>query len=137
MLVRALGLEAEIGNVASFNDIEQSDYYYESLLIAKQLGIVTGVDGSSFNPKGEISRQDMMVIVARALKLAGKLQSEGSAEDLDGFLDASSVAGYAQASVAALISEGIIQGDGSSIHPAGSATRAQAAVVIYRIYQNL
>lgn len=134
LLVRALGLQAESDGNDSFKDIKQDDYYYESLTIAKQLGIVTGVDGSNFNPKGEISRQDMMVIVARALKLAGKLSAEGNMDDLNGFLDASNVAEYAQDSVAALINEGIIQGDGSSINPTGSTTRAQAAVVIFRIF---
>ncbi|MCR2806294.1 fibronectin type III domain-containing protein [Paenibacillus soyae] len=137
LLVRALGLQAEVDANESFKDISEDDYYYESLLIAKQLGIVTGVDGSNFHPNGEISRQDMMVIVARALKLAGKLSSEGSMDDLNGFLDASSVAGYAQESVAALIDAGIIKGDGSSIHPRGFTTRAQAAVVIFRIYKSL
>lgn len=132
LLVRALGLKAEADS--SFADVGEEDYYYEALGIAKKLGIITGIDSGSFNPKGDISRQDMMVIVARALKAAKKLDTEGSANDLSGFTDASDIAAYAQSSVAALVKEGIVQGDGKAINPTGTATRAEAAVVIYRIF---
>ena len=133
LLVRALGLTAEGSD--NFTDVRETDYYYEALGIAKQLGIVTGVDGSTFNPKGEISRQDMMVIVARALQAVEKLNIEGMEVDLSGYADGSKVASYARDSVAALIREGIIVGDGNSIHPTGTATRAEAAVIIFRIYE--
>lgn len=55
MLVRALGLEAEteVSSASSFADVNQAAYYYEALGIAKQLGIIQGVDGSRFNPKGK------------------------------------------------------------------------------------
>ncbi len=134
LLVRALGLQAGSESVEGFDDVSPNDYYYEALLVARQLGIVNGVGGGSFNPKGEISRQDMMVIVARALKHVDQLPTEGAAEDLNNFSDASNVADYAQDSVAALIKEGIIKGDGLSLHPTGKTTRAQAAVVIAKIF---
>ncbi|MNV42830.1 Endo-1,4-beta-xylanase A precursor [compost metagenome] len=132
LLVRALGLEAEAGS--NFADVSQGAYYSEAVSIAKKLGIINGVDGNNFNPKGDISRQDMMVIAARALKAVNKLTSSGSAEDLSVYADASKVAAYAKDSVAALVNGGIIQGDGQSINPTGTATRAEAAVIIYRIF---
>lgn len=131
LLVRALGLEAEAGS--NFADVSQGTYYYEALGIAKKLGIINGTDGNSFNPKGEISRQDMMVIAARALKAVNKLSASGSAGELSSFTDGAKVAKYAVDSVAALIKEEIVQGDGKFINPAGTATRAEAAVLIYRI----
>lgn len=131
LVVRALGLEAESGS--GFADVSQGVYYYEALSIAKQLGIINGTDGSNFNPKGEISRQDMMVIAARALKAVNKLTVSGSAGDLSGYTDSNKVAKYAIDSVAALVQEGIVRGDGKSLHPTGTATRAEAAVMIFRI----
>ncbi|MEK5466294.1 endo-1,4-beta-xylanase [Paenibacillus sp. FSL R7-0210] len=131
LVVRALGLEAESGS--GFADVSQGAYYYEALSIAKQLGIINGTDGSNFNPKGEISRQDMMVIAARALKVVNKLSAGGSAGDLAGYTDRMKVAKYAIDSVAALVQEGIVRGDGKSLHPTGTATRAEAAVMIFRI----
>lgn len=75
-----------------------------------------------------------MVLVARALKAAKKISVTGTAEDLSSFTDVSQVAGYAVESVATLIKEGIIQGSGNMINPKGNATRAETAVMIYRIY---
>ncbi|MNY62037.1 Endo-1,4-beta-xylanase A precursor [compost metagenome] len=77
----------------------------------------------------------MMVIAARALKAVNKLAVIGSADDLRSFSDASKVAAYAVDTVAALVKEGIVQGDGDAINPTGTATRAEAAVVIYRMYK--
>ncbi|MNC38547.1 Endo-1,4-beta-xylanase A precursor [compost metagenome] len=133
LLVRALGLTADLDT--NFADVSKDDYYYKALGVAKKLGIITGVDHSNFDPKAEISRQDMMVIAARALKAVNKLAVIGSADDLRSFSDASKVAAYAVDTVAALVKEGIVQGDGDAINPTGTATRAEAAVVIYRMYK--
>ncbi|MCM3039958.1 glycosyl hydrolase family 8 [Paenibacillus motobuensis] len=132
MLVRALGLEADFD--ANFTDVASDAYYYEALGIAKQLGIATGIGGNKFEPKAEISRQDMMVLTARALKLVGKMNKVGSAADLSKFTDSSKLAEYAVESVASLAKAGIILGDGRAIHPVESATRAEVAVMIHRIY---
>lgn len=66
MVVRALNLKADISS--NFDDVKKDDYYYEALGISKALGIADGVGGNTFNPLGEISRQDLMVLVSRALK---------------------------------------------------------------------
>lgn len=133
LMVRALGLKA--GYEGSFMDVQPDDYYYEALAIAKKLGIINGLEDGRFNPRGEISRQDMMVIAARALEAVNKLAAEGNKEDLKRFADASDVAEYAAAQIAALVKEGIVEGDGSSLYPTSTATRAEAAVLIYRIYK--
>ena len=64
LIVRAFGFE---GEAASFADVSANAYYAETVGIAKTLGIVGGVNESDFAPTAEITRQDMMVIVARAL----------------------------------------------------------------------
>ncbi|WP_043922468.1 S-layer homology domain-containing protein [Paenibacillus terrae] len=94
LLVRALGLGVEDGS--NFADVSQGSYYYEALSIAKKSRIISGMDGNNSNPKEEISRQDMMVIVARALKSVNKLASSGSAEDLCNYADALKVDGLRQ-----------------------------------------
>lgn len=133
LLVRALGLQAD--GTANFTDVRQGAYYYEALGIAKQLGIINGVGGNTFHPKAEISRQDMIVMTVRALKSAGKWNGTEGGADLSGYLDATRIAVYAKDSVAGLVREGLIQGDGSSIRPTDTTTRAEAAVIIYRIHE--
>lgn len=130
MLVRGLDLKADADS--SFSDVQTTDYYYEAVGIAQKLGIVTGVNSSQFNPKDKISRQDMMVMAARALEVSGK-EIQGKAEDLASYKDAGKVADYAVSSVADLITKGLIQGDGDLIHPHSQATRAETAVFVYRM----
>jgi len=131
MLVRALQFKAQVKE--PFADVSEADYYYEAVGIAKQLGIVKGVSGGKFHPKAEITRQDMMVMAARALQAAGMLDANGSPDDLARYKDAGEVSGYAAASVAGLISKGVVQGDGGRIHPLANATRAETATFIYRL----
>lgn len=108
--------------------------YYNQIAIAKVLGLTLGIGDNKFNPNAEISRQDMMVLVSNALKVAKKQGEQGNSNDLKQFADATTVAGYAVDSIASLVKEGIIVGTGKNIDPTGTATRAQAAVVLYKLY---
>ncbi|MFD1909848.1 S-layer homology domain-containing protein [Paenibacillus rhizoplanae] len=62
------------------------------------------------------------------------MNTQGTAADLEKFSDKSKVASYAMGSVAAMVKEGLIQGGGNKINPAGNTTRAEAAVFLYRLY---
>ncbi|MUT68245.1 S-layer homology domain-containing protein [Paenibacillus sp. NEAU-GSW1] len=130
LLVRALKLNAEIDS--NFIDVAQSDYYYKEVAIAKKLGIAQGAGNNRFEPRTSISRQDMMVLAARAMKIAGNPLDE-SAADLSSFSDASEVAAYAVSPLSQLVKSGIIKGENGLIKPNGTANRAEAAVVIYRL----
>ncbi|MDQ0062183.1 endo-1,4-beta-xylanase [Paenibacillus harenae] len=128
LLVHALGLRSDGGS--AFSDVAATDYYYDAIRIAKGLGIAKGVGNDRFNPNAPITRQEMMMLTARALEAAGQpLEAAGS---LDGFTDASAVADYAKNSVTALVSSGIVNGIGGELQPGGLLTRAQAAVILYR-----
>lgn len=134
MLVRAFGLTAKVDG--NFNDVKSTDYYYQAVGIAKKLGIVTGTDNNNFNPGESITRQDLMVLTARALKAAKRLSSEGFAEDLEKFKDVSEISDYALESVSVLVNKGIVNGRNGLIHPKDDASRAEAAVIIYRASKN-
>lgn len=131
-LVRALGLTAKADG--NFSDEQKNAYYYNELAIAKALGITNGQNNGSFGSDQKITRQDMMVLTERALKLEKKLITQGTTADLEKFSDKSKVASYAMGSVAAMVKEGLIQGSGNKINPAGNTTKAEAAVFLYRLY---
>ncbi|KTD84722.1 LamG-like jellyroll fold domain-containing protein [Paenibacillus etheri] len=136
LLVRALGLKADISG--NFQDVVQGDYYYEALGIVKALGIAKGTGDGMFNPKEKISRQDMMVLVVRALQAGGKWESHGMASDLNRFTDASGISVYAVDAVAALVHDGIITGKGAGkISPNATTTRAEVAVIMYRLMNQI
>lgn len=133
LLVKSLGLGAKVEE--NFNDVAAGTYYYEAVGIAKKLGISQGRDNNRFAPEDKISRQEMMVLTTRAMKAAGKLNSTGStAAQLDRFSDKGAVESYAVESIAALVKDGMVQGAGSMLNPLGNATRAEIAVLMYRIY---
>jgi len=131
LLVRALGLNTRV--VSVFSDVRPTDYFYEGMGIAKALGIVKGTGNNMGNPREEITRQEMMVMAARALRYAGKLE-EGSAEDLENIFDINDIADYAVSDIAALVRMGMVpEREGNAIRPAERATRAEAALLIYRL----
>ncbi len=130
LIVRALDLSAEVDS--NFSDAVQTDYFYKEVGIARKLGVVEGVGDDKLLPREYISRQDMMVCVSRAMKIAG-MKLDESASDLSMFSDSGEVAKYASNAAAQLVREGIIMGSGGAINPRGTATRAETAVIIYRI----
>ncbi|MEK3752023.1 glycoside hydrolase family 3 C-terminal domain-containing protein [Paenibacillus sp. FSL E2-8871] len=133
MAVRAFKLSSD--STDQFADVNPGTYYAEALSIAKALGIAKGGADGKFIPNAEISRQDMMVLIARVLKAAGKLPEEGLIADLKGFRDASKVSSYAVSSIASLVKAGFVKGDGLNLNPGGTASRAEAAMLIYNTYK--
>jgi len=80
-----------------------------------------------------LSRQDMIVLTRRALEAAGKpLEAGGS---LDAFSDEASMTGDARTSAEALVKAGVINGKNGKIAPKDALTRAEAAVILYRIWK--
>ncbi len=131
-LVRALGADARPDG--NFVDISSGAYYYREIGTARKLGITGGTGNNRFNPDANITRQDMMVLTERALRMLKKFEVKGSASELDKFSDKSLVADYAVEGVASIVKEGLIIGSGGRINSLGSTTRAEAAVFLYRIY---
>lgn len=132
LLVKALGLTAKVDS--NFTDVSRDAYYYETVRIAKALGLVKGCGDNSFAPEADITRQEMLVMTARALRITKKLDTIGIKSDLEAFTDLNGIADYAVNDIAAMVKEGIIKGGDGRINPLADTTRAEAAVLIYRIY---
>lgn len=133
LLVRALELKGRGQDQAAFSDVQMGAYYSKELAAAKQLGIVSGYEDNTFRPDHAISRQDMMVIAARALAAAGK-KASGSGT-LSAYSDADQISDYAKESLASLVKYGIVNGKNGKLAPGDSLTRAEAAVIVYRIWK--
>ncbi|MHC1724294.1 MAG: S-layer homology domain-containing protein [Aminipila sp.] len=132
LLVKTLGLKASFDSI--FSDVQKEDYYYEAIGTAKSLGIVDGVGNGKFNPKGNISREEMTAMCARALELQGKINLSA---DLSQFDDESSISPYAVESMAKVVGLGLIKGEGETLNPSGNSTRAETAVLMYRMYNTI
>ncbi len=132
LLVRALGLNAKYST--NFSDVSKDNYSYDALGIAKALGIANGSGRNMFRPRDNISRQDMMVLTARAMKASSKLVTSGTASDLARFTDRKDIAPYAISDLAILAQEGIILEINGRIYPGVKASRADAAALLYKAY---
>ncbi len=84
---------------------------------------MVGVSATMFDPNATLSREQMAVLVARALKLSGTAVLR--------FSDDGVIAGWAQQDVEAAVAAGYLRGfrDGS-FQPLATAKRAQAAKVL-------
>lgn len=124
-----------VGEALSFMDVSSSAYYARSLRAASKAGIVKGDGSGNFRPNALIARQEMSAMVYRALLSTGRLvASESRAEGGVVFKDDSNIAAYARDSINALSSAGVLQGSGNAFRPTASASRAEAAQVMYKIW---
>lgn len=134
MLVKALDLDADF--TGNFSDVKEGAYYYDAVGTAKALGIASGKTADTFGPKDFITRQDMIVLMDKAL-VSKKLTLGKSASDLSQFTDNAAVSAYAKEAVGIMTANGIVNGSNDKIDPKALSTRAQAAVVINRLLTNI
>ncbi len=132
LLIKTLGLTAEF--TENFDDVKPGVYYYNAIGIAKKLGIAAGCGNNLFKPTESISRQDMMVLAARALEKYQGLEAAETNAVLERFTDRKEVAGYAALSLATLIEAGITEGSGGRLTPRAYTTWAEVAAFLYKIY---
>lgn len=76
----------------------------------------------------------MVVIISRSLKICKNLAISENKQSLSQFNDSSQVSDYASESMATLVNEKIITGNGDILNPLGNASRAETAVIMYRVY---
>ena len=129
LVVASFGLTLNSDKVTTFSDVNPSEWYKQYVDIAVSNGIVTGYENNTFRPNNTISREEMCVMLARALK-AYELEDKESKT----FADAHKVSDWAKDAVALLSSQGIINGKGNDMFaPLDNASRAESAVTISRI----
>ncbi|MDR6551134.1 S-layer homology domain-containing protein [Paenibacillus qinlingensis] len=132
LLMRALGLQGT-DRGEPFDDIEEGVYYAQPVTMSRALGIVQGDESNQFHPKASITREDMMVLTDRAMRVSKHLTVEGDQEDLTAFEDNAMISEYARKPVATLVKIGLVHGYENGVFPVETTNRAQAAVLIYHL----
>ena len=100
---------------------------------AKTWAVNNGISDGT-NPGGAVTRQQLVALLYR---FAGQNGYNVSAKaDLSGYPDVASLASYAADAMAWSVANGIIGGTTQgTLNPAGTANRAQFAVILWRFYQ--
>ncbi|WP_159882499.1 S-layer homology domain-containing protein [Paenibacillus puerhi] len=134
MIVNTFGLQAPNAS-ESFDDVNDSDWFQPYVAAAVKHGLVNGRSEGQFEPNGKITRAEMATIAARALTSVKDIAAVKDADAaLKGFVDSEDIHASLKAGVALSASAGIIIGEeGDKFNPNANSTRAQAAVVIYRL----
>ncbi len=133
MLVRALGLEASASAAGgSFTDVAADSWYSATVQAAVKVGITDGYEDGSFRPEARITREEMAVMLYRALHAVDTAPA-ADASALAGLSDSGELAGWSRDAVSALVKSGLINGRNDGFAPAADATRAEAAAVLQRL----
>ncbi|WP_161408862.1 S8 family serine peptidase [Paenibacillus silvestris] len=132
MLVRAVGLPST-DKGAPFKDVSENDWFAGEVAAAHAVGLVTGYDGT-FMPNANISRQDLAVMLNRALKF---LDAKPLTRSDIVYTDAETFGAYAKGDIQAVTEAGLMDGvadQGAYVfHPAEVTTREAAAKVLYQL----
>lgn len=119
-----------------FADVKQSDWYYQAVTWAAENGITAGTSETTFSPNDPVTREQFAALIYHFK------HGQPTANSLDAFVDAADVSDWAVEAVAWAVQNGIISGskmdDGTlKLLPASGATRAEAAVMLQRMTENM
>lgn len=131
MVVQLFGVLNYDETNTRFNDVNDGAWYAPYIYSAVSAGYIQGQSDEFFGVGQPIMRQDMVTILYRALN------KSNSAAVLE-FTDIDNIAEYAKDAVAQLVGMGVINGyEDGSFKPRGTATRAEAAKVIWGVYESI
>lgn len=124
-LYRAAGSPVVSGNNNPFTDVKSTDYYYDAVQWAVNNGITFGTSESTFSPKQNCTR-------AQVVSLLWRYEHSPAASSSIAFTDVSPDAYYYQA-VRWAVESGVTSGTSdTTFSPKDTCTRAQIVSFLYR-----
>ena len=130
VLYRAAGEPTVTGITNKFTDNKQGQYYYNAVLWASNMGIVNGATATTFDPNGNVTREQIAAILYR---YEGSPTVTGS---LSGYPDQAQVSSFAVTAMQWAVGTGIITGVSTNgrttLSAKNNATRAQVSVMLHR-----
>jgi hypothetical protein len=122
----------ELPDEEAFADVNSGDWFYSYVETGFKYGLVQG-DAAGFRPNDKVTREEMIVMVYRALSFNKPDEAASERELLQSYRDAELVSEWAKEAIAFGIGHGLIDGfEDGSLQPQGEASRGQAAAVILR-----
>jgi len=133
MMIRLLNLESSLDDSATL-DAEDADttpdWVLPYMAKALEIGILSLDENGKVRSEDDATREDVVVIMAKALGLSPV--SGGT-----GFLDDNLIGDTARGYVKALVQEGLIKGyPDNTFRPENTLTRAEAAILVSRVLGN-
>jgi len=136
IVVRALGLTEIRPAAPAFADVGPQNWFYSSVEAAAKAGLVRGYENGTFRPENRISRQEMAVILVRALGKEDEAQAKAT-EKL-AFADADKIAVWAKGCVVIAVAGELVKGyPDNTFGPLKNTTRAETAAMVYRFLEKI
>ena len=130
MLYRMEGEPGVFGR--SFSDVPGGAWYENAVIWASANGIVTGYEDNTFRPNAPITREQLAAVLYRYAQYKGMIGPTTPTSSPNGFPDAASISPYAAQAISWALGTGLLTGSDGKLLPQGSASRAQAAVILQR-----
>ena len=113
---------------AQFTDVNPGDWYYDNVMRAVELGILSGKGNGTFAPSESITRRDFAIMLAQAL---GHSNSEPASSPFVDVADDD----YGVSSIAYLYEKNIAAGDNEGkVNPNAKITRQEAATLLAKAF---
>ena len=129
-----------------FIDVDYDEFYGDAIEWARYVGVVSGFSSASgslniFGPDMTITRQELAVMLMNYASKVGRLNTSSNLAAASSMSGWDKVGSWAQAAMGWAVDKKIITGsvfDGvAQLLPEGTATRAQAGVMVARLYRDV
>lgn len=109
---------------APYDDVDASPYYYDSVVWAKEQGIVA--DADNFRPNDICTREEFICMLCN-------WKGAPSTNEHTEFSDWGSVSDFAKGAVAWALENGVVSGTNSQLSPKADCTRAEACAMLVNL----
>lgn len=134
LIVRVLNASPDDSITMTFQDVKDAAWYSAELNAAIVNGIAKGFSSNEFRPNAVVNREQAAKMLVNVLVKQGVVPTKV----VQTFSDDSDIAIWAAEDVKVAIEQKVVQGyPDNSFRPKNGLTRAEAAIMIYRLRENL
>lgn len=120
----------------NFQDVNNDDWYANFIATGFEHNIISGMPDGKFLPNAPITREQVATIVTNIMREYLRIQRLNSSKFLESlYNDHHQISDYARDSVFSAYKYGVLRGSGQNFAPKSNTTRAEAAVVIYKLLE--
>lgn len=112
-----------------FSDVPATQYYYNAAIFVSANGIMTGMDEKTFSPNSMLTREQLATVLRSYAAYKGKDVTKS--QELNAFVDATSVSFWAVDAVKWAVASGLMSGrDGGVLAPQDPIRRSEVAQML-------
>ena len=123
-----------VSGAAAISDVPANAWFHNAMQWAKGQGVIAGYPDGRMDPNAPVTREQLAVILHSYAQK--KDMDLSKTADLAGYADAADVSVWAKDAMSWAVGSGLISGrSASTLAPAGSATRAECAVIFAQMFR--